>query len=486
MIEDNVKIHDKFSIELKSTYETIFSKRKTEYNTITYLFVPAGLNINSQTYTKPKFYNDVKVYIKYKSSHYNLDDFLQLESGPFKQLEKAVFEISSKKITKKNLLNYQAKVKMFGAILNQSIIAIVDDFKNNYSPEKNSSVNNLIAQLQNIIVNYRNFINTVQKSKAPSESKKIIEYGDEYISNITTYHLIKLLTFLKKLNHNKEVILQVLRFIKEEQKYRKLNQYDASFDDDYYDEALLYKSGQLKRLIDGVLFLNREKRKDGTFFEQSVFALAAGLAMVFSTGIAFYYQLVYGNFTLPFFIILVVSYMLKDRIKSIIGLLFISKANSIFHDFKVKIKNPDNKTIGVIKENFAFVPVANLGPKVKAYRLKNMVIKSENDLLGEQIIQYKKKIIINPKKFGKEIPDANLNSLIDITRINLQRFTTQMDDPKRKYMLLKKGNIISRIGNKTYHLNLIQKFYAEDGIKFKQYNIIMNRKGIKRIEPVEI
>ena len=486
MIEDNVEIHDNFSVEIKSTYETIFSKRKTEYNTITYLFVPAGLNINSQTYTKPKFYNDVKVYIKYKSSQYNLEEFLHLESAPFKQLSKAVIEITSKKASKKNLLEYHSKVKMFGAILNQSIIAAINDFKNNYNADKNSSLTNFITHLQKIIINYRNFIQLVQKSEVPIESKKIIEYGDEYISNITTYHLIELLTFLKKLKVNNEDILSLLKFIKEEQKYRKLKHYDVSHDDDYYDEALLYKRGQLKRLIDGVLFLNREKRKDGTFFEQWVFALAAGLAMVFSTGIAFYYQLVYGNFTLPFFIILVVSYMLKDRIKAIIGLLFISKANSLFYDYKVKIKNPENKIIGVIKENFTFVPVNKLGPKVKAYRLSNMVVKSENDLLGEQIIQYKKKIIIYPKKFGKEIPDANLNSLLDITRINLQRFTTQMDDPKRKYMLLKKGNIVSRTGNKTYQLNLIQKFYSENGIKFKQYNIIMNRKGIKRIETVDI
>jgi len=202
--------------------------------------------------------------------------------------------------------------------------------------------------------------------------------------------------------------------------------------------------------------------------------------------IAFYYQQVYGNFTLPFFIALVVGYMFKDRIKASIGLLFVSKANSFFHDFKIKIRDSGTNLIGVVRENFTFVPFNKLGPKVKKHRLKNRFIAADYNFLGEQIIQYKKKIVIYPKKFGEEISDNRLDSIVDITRINLYRFTTQMDDPKKEYSLLKKGKIINRVGNRIYHINLIQKFYSEKGVEFKRYLIIMNRKGIKRIEPVEL
>ena len=37
--------------------------------------------------------------------------------------------------------------------------------------------------------------------------------------------------------------------------------------------------------------------------------------MIFATGIAFAFQQKYGNFTIPLFVALVISYMLKDRIK---------------------------------------------------------------------------------------------------------------------------------------------------------------------------
>jgi asparagine N-glycosylation enzyme membrane subunit Stt3 len=51
---------------------------------------------------------------------------------------------------------------------------------------------------------------------------------------------------------------------------------------------------------------------------------------------------------------------------------------------------------------------------------------------------------------------------------------------------LKKGKIVTQTGNKNYHINIIQKIYTEQGIEFKRYRVVMNKMGIKRIEPVEL
>jgi hypothetical protein len=485
MIQDSVKIHDNFSLEIKSIYENISEKKKTTYNTLTYLFIPNGLNINNQTYPKSKFYNDVKVYIRYNASEYTLNEIINLKTGPLHQLIKIFKKISNKKVTKKNKLEFESKIKILGAILNNTLKIKTSLLKENGKPET-ASLFTYLKKLKNILEIYRNLISNIETLKIDEELKNTLKYGDEYISNITNYYLIVWLEYFKINNVEKEIIKEVITFIKEEQNYRKTQNFDVTNQEDYFDEMLFHKRSQLKKFIESVLFLNRDIRKDGAFFEQSVFAIAAGLAMIFSTGIAFYYQQVYGNFTLPFFIALVVGYMLKDRIKASIGLLFVSKANSFFYDFKIKIKDSGTNLIGIIKENFTFVPFAKLGPKVKKHRLKNKFIAADYNFMGEQIIQYKKKIVIYPKKFGEEIADNRLNSIVDITRINLYRFTTQMDDPKKEYSLLKKGKIINRKGNRVYHINLIQKLYSEKGVAFKRYLIIMNRKGIKRIETIDL
>jgi hypothetical protein len=358
--------------------------------------------------------------------------------------------------------------------------------KDEYKSTKNSLASEYLNTLKKVLSAYRALIVKVENSDLKEQSKKVIKYGDEYISNITNYYLIKLHDYYKNFKVEKEKLKEIVQFIAEEQKYRKQQHYDVVNEDDYYDEVLLHKRSQLKKYIEGVLFLNRDVRKDGAIFEQTIFAVAAGLAMVFSTGVAFYYQMVYGNFTLPFFIALVVGYMLKDRLKMLVGLLFIRKSDSLFYDYKVKITDPENNVIGKIKENFTFVSLKKLGPKVKKHRFKDSLLGTVYDLNGEQIVQYKKKIVLYPKKFGKEISDDRLNSLVDITRINFNRFIPQMDDPKKQYSILKKGKIINRIGNKVYHINVIQKFYSEKGIEFKRFNVVMTRKGIKRIEKITL
>ena len=485
MIQDSVKIHDNFSLEIKSIYENISEKKKTKYNTLTYLFIPNGLNINNQTYPKSKFYNDVKVYIRYNASEYTLDEILDLKAGPLHQLIKIVKKISGKKISKKNKLEFESRVKMLGVILNNTLKIAIPTLNEHGKSDATISIEYL-TKLKKFLGIYRDLVGTIEHLEIEQELKNTIKYGDEYMSNSINYYLILLLDYYKIINVEKEILKKIINFLREEQAYHKIQNYDLTSEEDYFDETLLHKRSQLKKYIEGVLFLNRDIRKDGAFFEQSIFAIAAGLAMIFSTGIAFYYQQVYGNFTLPFFIALVVGYMFKDRIKASIGLLFVSKANSFFHDFKIKIRDSGTNLIGVVRENFTFVPFNKLGPKVKKHRLKNRFIAADYNFLGEQIIQYKKKIVIYPKKFGEEISDNRLDSIVDITRINLYRFTTQMDDPKKEYSLLKKGKIINRVGNRIYHINLIQKFYSEKGVEFKRYLIIMNRKGIKRIEPVEL
>ena len=486
MIENSIKIHDDFSIEIKSNYENIFKRKKTKYDAITYLFIPNGLHVNEQTYARSKFYNDVKVYVRYSASHYNLDEFLEIKTSPLNLLKSTVKKLSKGRISQKERLEFESNVKMLCVILNKTVHIETKLLKTELRLNKTTLVTAYLKKLLKVLDVYRDLVLEIENTKLKKSSKIILKYGDEYISNFTNYFLIQLHDYYEILKVDKEKLKEIVYFISEEKKYRKAKDYDVDLENDFYDEDLLYKRSQLKKYIEGVLFLNRDIRKDGTFFEQSIFAISAGIAMVFSTSIAFYYQLIYGNFTLPFFIALVVGYMFKDRIKWLIGLLFISKSNSLFYDYKVKIKDSKNNVIGKIKENFTFVPFHKLGKKVKAHRFKNSLLAADYELNGEHIVQYKKKIVIYPNKFGKEISDNRLDSLVDITRINFSRFISQMDDPKKEYSLLKKGKIITRIGNKVYHINVIQKLFTENGIEFKRYTVIMNRKGIKRIEKVKI
>lgn len=482
MIKDSVKIHDKFSIELKTIYDIIPEQKNTEYHCVTYLFVPNGLNINDQTHTKAKFYNDVKVYIKYSASKYSLDDFLILKESPLNKLKAYSVKFKNNdEFSKKENKRFRSKIKIFGVILKNTLIR-------EYNKIKNNKVDLIlyIETLKKIIKQYRTLLAEINNSKLNKTSIIAANLGDEYMSDITNFNLVKIKNYFEKTKKEKEVSLKFENLIKKEAKYRKSKKYDSLAQEDYFNDDLLNRRSQLKSYIDSVMFLNKEIRKEGVIYEQSLLAIAAGLAMVFSTSLAFYYQQKYGNFTLSFFVTLVLGYMLKDRIKGLIGLNFISKADSLFYDYKVNIKNVEDAKIGEIKENFSFIPLNKLEKKVKEYRAKNNLFFADFEMQKEQIIQYKKKIKINSKRFGAEISDNRLKSLTDITRINFYRFRTHMDNPRKKYAILQKGKIMVGKGDKSYQINLIQKYFSEeeDEIGFKSYRITMNRNGIKRIEVI--
>ncbi len=59
-----------------------------------------------------------------------------------------------------------------------------------------------------------------------------------------------------------------------------------------------------------------------------------------------------------------------------------------------------------------------------------------------------------------------------------------MDDPKKTYYYVKDNKIVKTEDDRVYHINIIQKFFTEEGVEFKRYRVVINRDGIKRIEKV--
>lgn len=479
MIKSTIKIHDKFSVVIDVTYDKIFERKKSEYTTITYLFFPDSLNINNKTYPSTKFYNDVRLFIKYDTPYHSLNEINSVENSLLKKLHKNT-EAFIKGPSKRNRSLYEERVKMFASTFSALISDQVDEFINTKSLNFNK-IEPFLITIPTILSQYRLLVLKISSSSLKPDDKKFILYADEHISNVVELQLMRLYNHLQK-NVSKEKLDTIIKIIDDEQKYKKNVGYDSPKNKSIPPEDLLYKRNQLKKYIDSVFFLNQDIRKDGAVFEQTLLAIAAGLAMIFSTGVAFYFQKYYGSLTTPFFIALVLSYMLKDRIKGFISLLFVSKSSTFLYDYKINITDSMNKKIGLFKESFVFVPFKKLEPTIRNYRFKDRIINTRT--LREQIIQYKKKVILYPTKFGKDLPDEDILGLTDITRFNFHRFIQYMDDPEKDYILVKKGELYTKVADKVYPINIIQKQYTEVGIEFNRYRIIMSRNGIKRIEKV--
>ena len=196
---------------------------------------------------------------------------------------------------------FRSQVKMFAAtfssLLRGRVFSLLRSKKS-----LSQNIDNLLQKISLVLKEFRVIVEKINQSTLKEKNKSSVLYADEHVSNVIELQLMELYNHLQKIDASSPSSATIVELINSEQKYKKQKVYDSPKDKNSNPEELLYKRNQLKKYVESVFFLNQDIRKDGAVFEQSMLALAAGLAMVFSTGIAFYYQMMYGNFTMPFFI----------------------------------------------------------------------------------------------------------------------------------------------------------------------------------------
>ena len=120
MIDENVKIHDQFSIEMKVGF---VAKQKQKINNFAFnvwMFIPNSLDINRFTYTKDDFYKDLTSHIRLITPAYPLRSLADPTSSPFSLLEKSIL-VLAKEPNKESQQDYENQLKMYLSILKSSL-----------------------------------------------------------------------------------------------------------------------------------------------------------------------------------------------------------------------------------------------------------------------------------------------------------------------------------------------------------------------------
>ena len=485
MIDENVKIHDKFSIEIKLGYGTKRSKIINDYIISTWFFIPYSLDINRYTYKKDQFYSDLKTNIRLTTPVYLLREIAEGENSPFYLLKDSFQKLANTPI-RKNRETYEYNIKMFHSILKSSFRNEINHIiKNVVDDDRQFLISSYLKHTVSILKKYRKLRRIVNVPTINAELMSYYLLSDEFMSNLieqNTYFLLRKLEkrFPDDFKKNK---LALLDLIKKEISYKEEKGYPIAKEDSKDNNGeVIFRRGVLKKYIESQLFLESRKRKDGVFIEQILYSIAAGLSMIFATGIAFSFQHKFGNFTTPLFIALVISYMLKDRIKELTRYYLGGKLKKRLFDHKNTIQVKNSKKIGWCKESFDFLSEDIVPKKVLKIRNRSQIMQVENRGANEKIILYRKLIRLNRKKLNKAFTQYEITGINDIIRFNISRFIKNMDNSKVPVYILKGDDFEHIMGDKLYYLNLIMKFQYEEQSDYSRYRIVFNRNGIKKVE----
>lgn len=483
MIDIQEKIHDNFSIEFKIGFIT--NKKPEDINEFkinTWIFVPNSLDINRSSYKKEDFYKDVKNNLRLITPVYTLKEILTEGRGPLPRLQKALDALNEESVDEVKIESYIYQVKMFVSIMKSALRRNVQDINNRADDQVIiSNVENYVADVREIKARYRSLSESLIKSNATKEQQDYFWFGDDFLGNVIEQHSFQLMRKLKGVPVFDKVTPMLYQLIEEEISYRKEKGFMLLKEgDEKHNSLVITQRNILKKFVESDLFLQIIKKKDGFMAEQFYYGIAAGISMIFATVISFFATQRFGNFTTDLFIILVFSYIFKDRIKDVMRYYFSSKLGKRYYDSKLKL-SIRKQEIGWIKEAFDFVEEEKLPEEVRSIRSRSPLVEAENQVYDEKIILYRKWVTLSRDDLEK-YKEYRLSGINDITRFNLLNFTQKMDNPYIPLYLPDEENGFMTIeGKKRYSLYFIIQCQSEQDTYYKKYRVLFNRDGISDV-----
>ncbi len=487
MIKESIKIHDNYQFELKQTYNlSLDKKRKNSYFVQTYFFIPDNLNINRETYTREDFYKDLRATVRLTTPSILLRT-LEADSGIFTRMRQGIEEIHGKNPSRLSIANYEYQVKIFCLIFKKSMKIQLGFIRTSRrKKETEHLVDEFITCVNKLIERFRELGPAAAGGKTHPDQRTVFLFADEYLSLKTETHTCRLMEILGEVN---PAILEKYRprfmeIVRRESAYRQERKYPSIPSISGDNEMYVFRQGALKKYLSNILFLEARVEKGGTFLEQAIYSVAAGIAMIFATMVAFIGQSRYGGLSLPFFIALVISYMFKDRIKELLRLYLSVTMRSRLYDRKRNIYHSFDEKIGTCRESFNIIDNGNVPDKIQSYRGRDRMTDINNSMTSEHVILYRKYIQLSSKNFRKIKQRHSTNDVIDIMRFNVQHFLRSMDNPEKKIFIATRGGYLKSFGKRVYHINIITHFLAGNKDHLQRFRLVLNRDGIRRIEEV--
>lgn len=536
--------HDRTQLETVFDYPVVPSvggrHRRQSYVVESWFFFPAQMGVTPQTYTKARFYADMRPLVRFREPRFTFKDLMgtNKQRSPLIVLRAYLKNVAEGKPTVSNQRAI-SEARIFGCSfasyflkriakrtkalrkVHQYIATVYDDTGDgvetliHYLEETRELLSKgayLLKELRQLLLD--------AESMGHEDLKPIVaelRFVDEYC----TYRLRDGLSTLMRIatEIDPRLVPQVdyhsflrrcvamnrlERWYARRRKYPWIDQ--TSTDDEV--ESYMYRRGILKRRIWSVLYLKIRSRPLFEFQRQLGAMAAAGLAALWWV-VAMYYISQHGgdflragfngtaspNFWKSSGFLLVsasmLAYILKDRIKENSRSIFSGRLFKWIPDNSERIlyEPPTGAPfeVGSVSEYAGFTPAESLPAEVQEIRRLSFVDALDADDSPKNIIHYRKVIDLFPKTI--HTMDYPIRAVHDIFRINISGYLTRLDDPQAGTDILSNDGKISSLRlPKVYRMEIVLKhavanpFHKQQQVTYDHFRLVLNKRGIIRIE----
>ena len=536
-IKSRISLYDSTQIETTFDYKLqldrehdFFLKKNQKFEVKAYFFFPAQMNVNSQTYTKNDFYQDLNPLVRLREPRYSFKEFFGISKNsilsPIERMKVLLDHYKKqrgKHVSEKMLID-QARIFAcsYGVYFEKRISRKCKKLSNYRKKESLSSediekrnaafvesCDSLLKRGRKILLEWQNIVNThFQSEEHPDSLKHEINLVNEYCFYCFREGLARLSQALLSceyivnarkgsLERSLRVWARWLSWYSDRKNYIRLEAKSILEE----KEGFAFRFTFLKKHMEQVLFLDMKPRPGFTLQRQIAPMLAAGIAALwaFAANFLIWYEFQFGGFSfsngenllglsgLMVVFAFTLAYILKDRIKELGRNRFGKGFFRQLPDFSEKIWVPggtDRKiNIGYVQEWMKFLELETAPDSVKELRKFH----SQVELDREKTIYYRKTIELDEKRIRKQ--DLPFTSVRDIIRFDLKRHLNKLGKPVLDYLSLEHdGSIVSFKIPRVFHVDIAIKYLFQnpDSLltqsRTEYYRLFLHKDGLIRIE----
>ena len=489
-LEVKLRKRSKTQIELNVDYPLDSDQAMMAHTVDAYLFIPRSLGINKNTYPGYLFYRDLQRYSELVPRQQTLAQMLDSDGGLLSLMYESIARARECQAQEREQLTHDFETaartfcRFFKAAVDTQLEESLELRGRDVSTE---AAETFISLSRKLLHEFRQLREPLQEPPALVEFQPIFDRCDEYLSLLVEDACCRLAHSIRQrgLEGHADLVTELFATARGELDYRIKNAYPSIPDAKRNNEALVYRRKTLRTYIETLYFMTTENKPDSRLARELLLSMAAGISMVFATAATFIAHVRFDNWTTTFFVILVISYMFKDRIKALTQDYLKSRGQRLFHDFRNTIRSDvTGKPLGVQFESFGFTRGSGLDPEIVRRRNRHVLDNIDNDYVGEHNALYRSKSRLYPKRMTDAFPNSGIHSLRQIIRFDFTRFARKMEKSKSRLFIPNETDYEKHRGRYTYHIHLILEFRSASTRKFLHYRIVMSNDGVNRIETV--
>lgn len=444
-----------------------------------WIFLPQSFRLHPDSYTERRICSDFHSQIRFSVPHLELDEMPHAVTTLAESMgTEAPFDPSG-------------ELKLFASRAREAIA------RSTFKVRMMESSDDAFAQMDALSDAITAGLSDLRRKLLPAAEQidevtaQTARWTDEHLSRVFEASMVKLATDLEGRDPEPTVRRKVMEAAISEAQYRVARRAGpvASADSTTRElERVERRQHALKRLTSSVLWLQSDVRDARRGAENTLHAIAAGIAMTFAVTAALLYGAptdatdvwVWGG-------LVVLAYMGKDRIKAALQGVFSRYVDRRYPNRRWIVRDqPGERQLAIANEKVRYVDEDDLPDDIAGLRGDVHRDELRESVESESILHHQKTIVVDAD--AVRAVDPRYSSLTEIFRVDVSRWLANTDDATRSVTLADPmlGELFKSSLPRAYDVTIIYRLApTDDETSWTAARVVVSRKGIRRVDQLD-